>query len=113
MGQGIKSPLLYWKNLGPIVQRSTVLRYAYAPRTFLKEKCIFVVVCISCLKKVMHLSNIFLLNIHFTVWEKKKTKEKQKTLRVVFSTTKTKKTREVDEKKTAFLHQYYHMPSPK
>ena len=47
------------------------LGYAFAPRTFLKEKCIFVVVCISCLKKVLHLSNIFLLNNHFNVCDEK------------------------------------------
>ena len=33
----------------------------------------------------------------------KKTKEKQKTLHVVFPTTKTKKTKEVGKKKTTFL----------
>ena len=65
-------------------------RYAFARRTFLKEKYIFVVVCISCLKKVLHLSNIFL----------KKNKKHDVSS---FQQQKQRKQREVSKQTTTFL----------
>ena len=77
--------------------------YAFAPRTFLKEKYIFVLVCISCLKKVLHLLNIFLLNIHFSVCDEKKRKKNKKHDVSSFQQQKQRKQREVSKKTTTFL----------
>ena len=63
--------------------------YAFAPHTFLKVKCIFVVVCSSFLKTMLHLPNIFLLNLDFTVPNKKKERKSQSIAHAL----KTKKTK--------------------
>ena len=64
-------------------------RYAFAPHTFLKVKCIFVVVCSSFLKIMLHLPNIFLLNLDFTVSNKKKERKSQ-SIAHALKTNKTK-----------------------